>query len=701
MELTKMKNNYFLFLLKNKQRFVILYTLCLFAAYPLFTYFVSGNLLNDLVVTIGKALIIIFVFLACILIPLSLFKYTTTKSSLDVYDALPITKEKLFHLNYVAGLILLIGPFFLVWLIGSLYACYGPATTANFFSIMDYTRPSFANEMLAFVKILPSCIACYSITVFSKQNTGSTIDSFIYTGILHLIPILLFCGIQMYLTHSLFGYPSSFPDELFRYVSPIFTLFLSAYDGIEFQIATSLCIYYCIIDLLLFYFSTSLYLRHKPERAGQPFINKYFYPIVSTLLASSILICLLCSFDGGILAHLNLIVYPLIIVCIIYLIIDSIAARGFKHLLKGFINYLCIVAVSLLVLVPIDATNGFGYETVVPSVENIESITLSTSYAFNNLYQGFNEPLIVTSNENKEKITAWHKEMLQEAHDYNYDFSELYNDFSFTQSVHIQYTLYNGKTIERHYFIPKIMANDLFNLDFNDDFASLYDFDSLRKELFIDDCNFYIDDYLGQGTRHAISKEDTMCLIDAMEMDFQNRKYQDPTKLKVNIYTKLNVVANDDFTHGVRAFTYNVEVSDKNTIEILKSLNTKPSTYALLDDYFNGALLIYPSTEKSSFIYHLGEINFDAAYGQTYIDLSKEDVEALLPYMRDNTNYDEQGYIVLVHNSYNTYTFVLDRSYSYLVDKFEGNKRGVVDDNTLYPMFSNYVEKENSLYENE
>ena len=109
----KTESKYYRFLIKRNSRMIGLYSIILIAAFPLLLYFLGAN--EDmydftLYAFTGQALDAGIALIASIIIPLSIFKYTSSKKSMDVYDALPLQKETMFRINYLAGLTILLIP---------------------------------------------------------------------------------------------------------------------------------------------------------------------------------------------------------------------------------------------------------------------------------------------------------------------------------------------------------------------------------------------------------------------------------------------------------------------------------------------------------------------------------------------------------------------------------------------------------------
>lgn len=420
---SSINRKYFVFLLKNNKRYIFLYGFALLIAFPVFVLSLSTTVDIENLYYIGKVLNLLIVIAGTILIPLMLFQFTTSRRSVDVFHALPIQKEFLFMTNYFAGITMLLVPYLLSNVLG-----------VGISLVMGMSTISLAMEVSNFLLVSLTLLVSYSITMFAKKNCGTVIDAFLYTIVLHLLPILTYVAYYSFSYQLLLGFNEPFSSTLFYYLTPFPAMFINALhttNNFTVNIPVAAYWFYGILVLVLYVVCSYLFLNHKSESTNMPFVNRYFYPIVS-FVTTVIAIILIHTFMNSVFNYdgISSYIFPLLVGAIVYLVMDVIANRGFRHFAKTILRFGMISAVVLTLILPTRFTNGFGYITRVPDLENIESVTVDVNYPLSS-YLGFGDyytgnTFTLTKREEISVIRDLHLLVLQKYETIGYEKNDYY-----------------------------------------------------------------------------------------------------------------------------------------------------------------------------------------------------------------------------------------------------------------------------------
>lgn len=687
MEQTRIEARYHNFLLKTNRRFMYLYGFGLLLTYPLMMFFCRDLTNVYSLKMIGQVLNLLIAILGSIFIPLLMYRYTTSKKSIDVYDSLPLQKESMFRIHFFAGFTMLILPLLVSFSLGFIYTFLNPQPEILLNSSF-YLEPSLSYEAIHFLEAGVALLLSYTITVFIKQNCGTTVDALIYTIVGNLTPILTYLAFYTYCNLTLLGFSQPFSTDLFLYLTP-YPMMFNFFSNVYGLVSVPRFIFFLVLSIVLYIVSSHLYINHRSERAESPFMNRYFFPIISYVITIVAMVLLYSYLHYALFKtsdEISQFVYPMLIGCVFYLILDVIANRGFAHILKATINFIVIACIVVALLIPIDLTNGFGYVTRMPEEENIESITVKLPYTLTELMNCSNT-ITFTNKEEINVIYDFHKLVLDEYSKYKYSTTQLrYNrknsnvlntyPFEVTDSL-VKITIdYNNKIgrFTRSYEVPLSWTYSLTQLAVSDSVNEerIANLSKKDENLSIHSITLYdidrqtsksLDDYsVDSETLFALLKEDMDSLtpqqfyesstIDfgLLELNYSNSKhngYLDSADIRIkNCYTK--------------------------TIDYLQSLGISPLLPSIPADEYSSIRLIYPNEWNSSFYAYCN--GYSCFYGDRntkhmYKDLPVDMFEDLLPYLQTNAMYEEPGYLVFI-NSQNDYRqYIISPEYSSMLEE--------------------------------
>lgn len=494
----RLQPDYLKFLLKRNARYMGIMSAAMVTLYPILVItakILSRGEINNDVREVGVFFNLFLLLFTSVMIPLQLLGYLNVKKNLDVYHALPIKRTELLLTTLLAALIVVAVPFAIGWISGGLI------TLTDSFTFVKLFERGFAALMIAF--------AIVTVTVFTMMNTGTSLDAFLYSIALNFLPILAFGAYILFVQTILLGFDLGDLYKIIGIIFPFYALFESGFE-IPSRLWESGWLngaYWLLIAAVITTISSMFYQRRKSEKAENPFTNKIFFPAVSGLVISLFIVFLYCvvysmntmlSF-ASYYDPINFI-FPFFFSLVLYLVMDAIAQRSFKHLGKAFLNYLVIALISFGLLIGGLLTKGFGYAAALPDRDNIASVEVQindySGYILNRPYNvdymeynpGSPVTLTLTSAEDIDTIFAMHEIIVKEYRwiEYNYNISgssvvkliesvdgytPSYDALPFdlqydeTLSFRVTYHLDGGGTMSRSYTVPVKWAKVLTEIN--------------------------------------------------------------------------------------------------------------------------------------------------------------------------------------------------------------------------------------------
>ena len=429
------------------------------------------------------------------------FSYLNNTSSVTFLHSLPCTRNELFFAHTTFSLITIIIPAILSYLV-----CM---------SVVDSgVDPLWLLE--SFFYYLVYTLIIYAISTVVAMLCGSSIASGIFTLVVLYFPLYVFSFYRTACEEYLFGY-----GERYAYDFADHWLGQYVYLGFE-QLASWRCIIY--IFLIVFCACLSLFLYKKRH------LENYGEVVAFTQLGGTFKVVFGLCF--GILAFfyfgafhndVNLI-YLCIFAPVGTIIANMLINRSFtfKKILVPVIVSISIALVIFFGFV-IDFT---GYETRVPSVDEVESITFEEGYNRWNYMENENgdfEEVLLPKPVCKDKkvieeIIAFHSEFVNDRNNQNRN--------SYYYSIDIEYNLKNGKTIYRTYAVDLLNYNKLQNIWFTTNVAKNWFYPIFDEEAEFKYYYVSVYDYKSHTNLFDRSdKEFMLGLIDAIKKDKANITY--------------------------------------------------------------------------------------------------------------------------------------------------------------------------------
>lgn len=389
----------------------------------------------------------------------AMFRYLHDRRQVDFYHALPISRGKLFAVNYISG-VLLVLPFYLIVLVIGLI----------FVSAMglggQITGALLVQSILGNIAYF---LLNYTVAVLCTVLTGNTIIT-VLLGIwaqlgIPVLMVMVQCYQAMFYetfsstvplmqTFVLYGSPMcnylvTFHDTHTMYV-PLFDTALDVVGGM------AVLIYPVILTIVLGVLSYFLFVRRKSENTGMAVSFrrakapiKWFMSMFSGLGFGLIFTVIFSGTSGGMWFGL---VFG-VVLC--HMVVEIIYDFDFKALLHHW-KQMIVLAILAVVVVAGIKNDVFGYDNYIPDVDDIASAAIESSYY--NIDWNYNVQDIykdqLTDAESIEKI-----HQLAELSVANNGKPE---EGDSTHAYTIHYTLKNGDHVSRCYTeVPTNVVQDV------------------------------------------------------------------------------------------------------------------------------------------------------------------------------------------------------------------------------------------------
>lgn len=321
--------------------------------------------MSEVVTVIGVGTTVTTSLMAMLLCLIN-FSYLYKKSASDVYHALPVSRTKLLLARFFGSIVPALAPMLLSYISLS---CMGfiDRVTVNVGEIWLHA--------LVNVAILLLCTAFTMIFLVCAGNTFSFFASII--GVNISIPVIVYIGRSL-CENYLFGFVQD--DTIVYHCTPVFYAFsqyrfLGNNDG-WVTILWSLPVI-LLLTLICLGAAILLYNRRKSEKSGETYAFKFVYYIVAVLLAFIGAFAVGYIFSKGDF-DLAFWVFGLAGGILTAIAFGAITDKGFKTVKRSVILGGCAYVIMLLFSfgIILDIT---GYETHVPAVEDVKTVTVDDS----------------------------------------------------------------------------------------------------------------------------------------------------------------------------------------------------------------------------------------------------------------------------------------------------------------------------------
>ncbi|MDD4642959.1 MAG: hypothetical protein PHG99_05640 [Erysipelotrichaceae bacterium] len=682
----KINKQHIHFLLKQNRRFIILMIATMLILNPVFVGLLG--LITDIskgLLIVGQVFNIILAIISTFIVASMMFSFLNKKIAIDVYHSLPIDRPSLHLTLYLGGLIILIIPFTLSWFV---------ALPLHLF--IDY--PEIIQVISSYLYVIIPLLAIYTMVCYVQVNTGTSVDANLYGLIVILLPFFAYLCYFAYASALLLGFNYSFDWDLLSYLSPLIAIFYNPFlgDAISTHLITNQ-LYWIILMAILYFVIIKIYQRRLSERTQQPFTNRYFFPIVATFTVSLLQILLYSVFYMITYSESAINVFSLILAFLIaiiaYMILDAVAKRSFKGILKAGLHYFVVGVLVFVLIIPIKLTKGFGFIDHIPN--NIQSVSISFYDSLSLIHnsnkkdyyfydQNYQTHFTFTNKEDINKIITLHQTIIDNYQYFDYNennFRSNYQTSSYAEGMNnfndidyddvtyltIEYLLDNGQITSREYPINYNWLGILLDLYQNDEFVKARIPLAYYHELITKIDELTLTDKFGSVSTSINDNFDfhefaELYLLDHKELDTETimgTDYQYYGRLNANIcrigdnnldYCTNDYLDIDSRYHRVLAYL-------EKTNNLMPESNIKATVRVIFPDENNESSLF----KIANFGYYYDDDRGDRIYRYTEIndEQLKQLADHLVPYGFTNT----QTIVVVLVNNTNNYTYLLNPVY--------------------------------------
>lgn len=406
---------------------------------------------------------LVLIYLWAILAAMAVFSYLYSSRSAGMLHALPIRREGLFLTNYLSGLLFLLIPHLLAFLLGLL------ASALN-------GRVVFSSLFTWLVAATLMSLFFYSFAVLCAMFTGHLLALPALYFILSLLPYLVALLLEYLAQEILFGFTSAvWLEEGAVWLSPLLHIMrstgLNYPDGMARYYGLGLVALYALVGLVCAALALCLYRRRRLETAGDVISVGWMRPLFQWGVAACSALATGLFFYSIFYSLLPRSTWTILGWMLLWGAVGWFVAAMllqkkfwvFRGTWKGCVVLLACLA-ALVCAVELDLP---GYQRTVPDQKRVASVSMgsistypydqASSYSWSS-----QDPQVIAQTlalhqavvDRREELQAW-------AHDeFSFDLRWVMTDDGYevenytTITLRLTYTLTDGSTMERRYRLP-------------------------------------------------------------------------------------------------------------------------------------------------------------------------------------------------------------------------------------------------------
>lgn len=528
--------------------FAILFVYIILNAVPANEYYNYNSIYNANVPLLLSPSYLIFPILLSVIVPnivsILSFRFIHSKKQVVFIHSCPVSRCANYISTTLAGFTLMIVPLIAISLIS---LCY-----FNFSDCMIWLG---INAFVIFIM--------FSISVFSSVITGNSFAAIIITVIIHSFIPIIAASFELIAESFLWGFSSN--QELWNFISDnnfvvasfgiannYFREYFGLWDYVKFFIAS----------LIIYALSCLTYIKRRSETASDVagfkvlnYIFKYVVVFILSLIPFALFFSLI---EDSPVAFITIL---FIFSIISYFGIEMILKKTIS-VFKSYKGYL-IFCIFFGVVISIFAfTSFFGYETRIPSANDISEIAIYDYYQLDTEPYTDNESII------KEGLELHHKlayETIVPVHD------------DYNTRIHIKYKLKNGKIFSRAYRVNFDQAQGTISELYNNP-----EYKKLNRVEFLDSGR--ITKINLDGMRTITEKDE---FLEVIREDILNMNYEEITTYKNESSHYIEITFSYDETDGTHLRTNYIplKTTHTKTIEWLRNSGYIPTNQIIKPEY--------------------------------------------------------------------------------------------------------------------
>lgn len=627
---------------KRNKRIWIVLTVLNAIGFPLFNLTALDN--NGMgIITVISIMSQIAACASGIFLVYSSFDYLYNKSLVDMAFSAPLTSSQRFWSNFASGITVYLSPYIGGCILGCVIGSFVSLTETGKEVFQSF--PIYPTMMQLMTVVLLAMIMLYVMTLLVVVCCGNLFESVAYTIVINaIIPIAISVTVFASLM-NIFGLNNdSLAMDLISFTSPfgiimgiVYLQFGGAYTpyaaesyslGI-WQLRYILPIVLTIAAIVALSFL--LFKRRKAEHTGRPFVFKLIYYILISAVTYSI-IALFFGIDDSVEAFFG----AIILSSIVYLIAEVITNRGFKRFGWSVLRYTMTIALSSLFILVLRNTNLFGFETRLPSANNIKYAEISYSGYYNNFGLPSVDQYYYRSNmvetpkyynaEDIEIITNLHEQIIND-HKNGVEYN---NSYSYS-TIEINYTMKFGLPMIREYRVPDEVLEMFKSLDTSTEFKTeaaktLASYVERSKDISLANIYYGGEQYIFENfkSEYGINTKELAEAFYKDIMEETEKDYFAPTQApiaKILLQVPRNEGSFNGGVYGYSTEVFYIKANYTNAIEYLTShglgdyIESNKSQSILPDELYGLFLIAPPEGNNSSSTYYS---DVDSMYAKEY-----------------------------------------------------------------------------------
>ncbi len=376
------KNSFFKLLkeaLKSRLWAIALTGLAFFFAFPVAVSMMSRSLMNreDMLERITQwfmfenSLVVVLVIAASVICGMGSFGYLNSKSRVDFYHSLPVKRETLYLVNYIAGIIIFALPYAVMLVAGAVVAVLQGNATALLGK----------EAVVAYLLNMIYYTLMYSVVIIAVMMTGNRIIAYLGAMFFNFVVPSAATIVMGYFPTFFETWPYRYNGgmEIFQHFSPIIE-YITRTGGYRWLgMPAAALIVTVLVTAAAAVLGGILYLKRPSEAAGRAMVFEITKPVIRiiTVMISTLSFGLfLWSIDysigwavfgilcGGIIAH-----------CVIEIIYHFEFKKLFSH--KGQLAGCLIVSFAFFCVFRFD---WFGYDSYRPKASQISNAAITAPF---------------------------------------------------------------------------------------------------------------------------------------------------------------------------------------------------------------------------------------------------------------------------------------------------------------------------------
>ncbi len=320
--------------------------------------------------------VVFFIILGAVIAGTAVFYYLHNRQRTDFYHSLPLSRTKLFTINYTAGALLVLLPY----VINILFTLIVVAANGYFGYLNGLEVLGNACHHILFF------FAVYSLAVLAAMLTGNWVTNLLLTGVLSTIfPVFLgLYELGMQCFYATYYNASDLLLKLACWLSPV-TRYITANGDVAPGVNIQNWEYgvWILVVLLLTAAALLLYRKRPSESAGHAIAFNWAKPIIKYPLI--LMFTLLVGFifhsigDDDSYQQWGWLIFGF--VCgglIISRIAEIVFAFDFKAIKSNW-KGLIVFAVVFAVFISVPLFDLTGYDSYLPELKDVKAVNITTS----------------------------------------------------------------------------------------------------------------------------------------------------------------------------------------------------------------------------------------------------------------------------------------------------------------------------------